>query len=51
MTMFDVGNIVGSLATGFTSSFLPTNVLMLICAPIMLVSIVIFTVFSKEVEP
>jgi MFS family permease len=51
MTMFDVGNIVGSLATGFTSSFLPTNVLMLICAPIMLVSIIIFTVFSKEVEP
>ncbi len=50
MTMFDVGNIVGSLATGFTSSFLPTNVLMLICAPIMLVAIVIFTVFSKEVE-
>ncbi len=50
MTMFDVGNIVGSLATGFTSSFLPTNVLMLICAPIMLVAVVIFTVFSKEVE-
>ncbi len=50
MTMFDVGNIIGSLATGFTSSFLPTNVLMLICAPIMLVAVVIFTVFSKEVE-
>ncbi len=50
MTMFDVGNIVGSLATGFTSGFLPTNVLMLICAPIMLVAVVIFTVFSKEVE-
>jgi MFS family permease len=50
MTMFDVGNIVGSLATGFTSSFLPTNVLMLLCAPIMLVTLVIFTLVSKEVE-
>ena len=50
MTMFDVGNIVGSLATGFTSSFLPTNVLMLLCSPIMLVALVIFIFFSKEVE-
>jgi MFS family permease len=50
MTMFDVGNIIGSLATGLTSSVLSTNMLMFLCAPVMLVALVIFVLFSREVD-
>ena len=50
MTMFDIGAAVGALLAGFSSAILSQQTLLLICAPILLVSLLVFVYFSKEVD-
>ncbi len=50
MTMFDVGSAMGSLLAGFSSAILSQQTLLLICAPILLGSLLVFVLFSKEVD-
>jgi MFS family permease len=50
MTMFDIGAAVGALLAGFSSAILSQQNLLLICAPILLVSLLVFAFFSREVD-
>ena len=50
MTVFDVGAALGSLVAGFSSAVLSQQTLLLMCAPMLLVSLLVFAFFSKEVE-
>jgi predicted MFS family arabinose efflux permease len=50
MTMFDIGSAMGALLTGFSSTVLSQQTLLLICAPILLGSLLVFVFFSKEVD-
>lgn len=50
MTMFDIGSAMGSLLAGFSSAILSQQTLLLICAPILLGSLLVFAFFSKEVD-
>ena len=50
MTMFDIGSAMGSLLAGFSSAILSQQTLLLICAPILLVALLVFAFFSKEVD-
>ena len=50
MTMFDIGAAMGALLAGFSSAILSQQTLLLICAPILLGSLLVFVFFSKEVD-
>ncbi len=50
MTMFDIGSAMGALLAGFSSAVLSQQTLLLICAPILLGSLLVFVFFSKEVD-
>jgi len=50
MTMFDIGAAVGALLAGFSSTIVSQRTLLMICSPILLVSLVVFIVFSREVD-
>jgi len=50
MTMFDIGAAVGALLAGFSSAIVSQRTLLMICSPILLVSLVVFIVFSREVD-
>ena len=50
MTMFDIGSAMGALLAGFSSAIFSQQTLLLICAPILLVSLLVFVFFSKEVD-
>lgn len=50
MTMFDIGSALGSLLAGFSSAIFSQQTLLLMCAPILLVSLLVFVFFSKEVD-
>jgi MFS family permease len=50
MTMFDIGAAMGALLAGFSSAILSQQTLLLMCAPILLGSLLVFVLFSKEVD-
>ena len=45
-----LGLAAGSLLAGFSSAVVSQQILLLICSPILLVSLLVFTFFSKEVD-
>jgi MFS family permease len=49
MTMFDIGAMIGSLLVGFVGGILSSQMLLLLCSPIMAGALIVFTLFSKEV--
>lgn len=50
MTVYDIGSALGALLAGFSSAIVSQQTLLLICAPILLVSLLVFVVFSREVD-
>jgi MFS family permease len=50
MTVFDIGSALGSLLAGFSSTILSQQTLLLMNAPILLASLLVFAFFSKEVD-
>jgi MFS family permease len=50
MTVFDIGSGLGSLLAGFSSAIISQQTLLMICSPILFVSLLVFTFFSKEVD-
>jgi DHA1 family multidrug resistance protein-like MFS transporter len=51
MTMFDLGSTLGSFLVGLTGALLSPQTLLLICAPVMAVALIVFILFSKDIEP
>jgi MFS family permease len=50
MTMFDIGAAAGSLIAGFSSAIVSQQTLLLICSPLLMVSLLVFVFFSREVD-
>jgi len=50
LTMFDLGSMIGSLFVGLTGIYLSSQTLLLICSPLMALALIIFVLFSKEVD-
>jgi MFS family permease len=51
MTMFDLGSTLGSLLVGLTGALLSPQTLLLICAPVMAAALIVFILFSRDIEP
>jgi MFS family permease len=50
MTMFDIGSILGSLLVGLFGELYSPQKLLLICVPVMAVALIIFILFSRDIE-
>jgi MFS family permease len=49
-TMWDVGFTIGAVIVGFTSVIFSLPRMMLICTPILIISLIIFLILSSEVD-
>jgi len=50
LTMFDFGSMIGALFTGLTATLFPPSIMMLICVPIMIFTLMIFALITTEVD-
>lgn len=50
MTMFDLGSMIGALLVGLTGAIISPQKLLLICTPVMAVALIVFILFSRDIE-